>query len=329
MVEGAVTGMVSAVGDPYTLFMSADESEDFVSGLNGDLEGIGAELSIEDGIVRVVRLIEGSPASKSGLLPDDIVTTVAGKEVSGLPLPDVIGLIRGPKGTSVTLDVGRAKGGDVVPLSFTIVRDKIHIPSAEYEEKTGTGGNVGLLTISQFGTDTVTEVRDILVKVDPKNIHGLIIDLRYNGGGYLDGAIDLTSMFVKDGRVVTVAGRESQEHYNVSGETILPDLPLVVLINDGSASASEILAGALQDHERATIIGTQSFGKGTVQEIIDLPGGTSLRVTTATWLTPKGTDLGKHGVTPDIVVHRSTEDLAAAVDRCWIHVQGNRDLRFT
>ncbi len=310
MVEGAVAGMVAGVGDPYTLFMTADESTEFIDGLGGNLEGIGAELSAEGGIIRVVRLIEGSPAERAGLLPEDIITIVDGTEVSGMPLSDAISLIRGEKGTPVTLEVMRADE----TKTFTIIRDTIHIPSAEYEEKTGTGGTVGLLTISQFGSETVAEVRGILTGIDRTKIKGLVIDLRYNGGGYLDGAIDLTSMFVPDGRVVTVAGRTQRQDHDVTGNTILPDMPLAVLINEGSASASEILAGALQDHERAVIVGMQSFGKGTVQEVIDLPGGSALRVTTATWLTPDGTDLGKHGVTPDVVIDRTIEDMEAERD---------------
>lgn len=310
MVEGAVAGMVAGVGDPYTLFMTADESDEFISGLDGNLEGIGAELNGDEGIIRIVRLIKDSPAERAGLLPEDIVTHVGGEEVSGLPLQEVIGKIRGPKGTSVTLDVYR--GDDL--LAFTIVRDQIHVPSAEYEVREVEGQRIGVLTVSQFGSETMREIREALAAIKDDNVRGLVIDLRYNGGGYLDGAIELTSMFVRDGRVVTVAGRERQDHHDVTGSPILPDLPLAVLINDGSASASEITAGALQDHGRAVIVGTQSFGKGTVQEVIDLPGGAALRVTTATWLTPKGTDLGKHGVTPDVVVDRTVEDIQADRD---------------
>lgn len=310
MVEGAVAGMVEAVGDPYTLFMTQKESDDFVDGLNGNLEGIGAELEADAGIVRIVRLIAGSPAERAGLLPDDLVVQVGDTDVSGLALHEVISLIRGPKGTEVTLTVMRGNA----ERSFVITRDQIHIPSATYEEKTGTGGTVGLLTINQFGSDTIAEVRAHLANIGRSNVRGLIIDLRYNGGGYLDGAIDLTSMFLGEGRVVTVAGRTDQQHHNVTGNTLLPDIPVVVLINEGSASASEIFAGALHDHGRATIVGTQSFGKGTVQEVIDLPGGSALRVTTATWLTPDGTDLGKHGVTPDIVIERTKDDMEAGRD---------------
>lgn len=310
MVEGAVSGMVDSIGDPYTLFMTRKESVEFVDGLNGNLEGIGAELEADTGIVRIVRLIEGSPAERAGLLPDDLVIRVGETDVSGLDLGEVIGLIRGPKGSSVVVTVMRGKE----ERTFTITRDQIHIPSAKYEVKPGDGGSVGLLTLSQFGGETIAEVTGLLQNVGATDIKGLIIDLRYNGGGYLDGAIDLTSMFLKEGRVVTVAGRTSQQHHDVTGRTLLPDMPVVILINGGSASASEIFAGAMQDHDRATIVGTQSFGKGTVQEVIELPGGTALRVTTATWLTPDGTDLGKHGVTPDIVVERTTEDREADRD---------------
>ncbi len=314
MVEGAVTGMVASIGDPYTLFMTKEENTDFQESLSGNLEGIGAELSLEEGVVRIVRLIEGSPAERSGLLPEDVITLVDGEDMSNKTLFEVISVIRGPKGTPVKLSVMRETSKAQELKEFTITRDTIHIPSSEYEEKTATGGTVGLLTISQFGTETIPEVEEILKKIDPTKIKGLIIDLRYNGGGYLDGAIDLTSMFQKEGRVVTVASRNDEDFYDVSGKTILPTIPLVILMNEGSASASEIVAGALQDHGRATIIGTQSFGKGTVQEVIELPGGASLRVTTATWLTPKGTDLGKHGVTPNIVIERTPEDLTAKRD---------------
>lgn len=310
MVDGAVAGMVDAVGDPYTLFMTAKESDDFVNGLDGNLEGIGAELESNDGIVRVVRLIGGSPAERAGLLPDDLVTGVGDADVAGKDLADVIGLIRGPKGTDVTLTV--ARGAE--EKSFTITRDHIHIPSATFETKQADAGDVGILIVSQFGTETVSEVRELLAAIEPGSIEGLVIDLRYNGGGYLDGAIELTSMFLKEGNVVTVAGRTSRQDHPVTGRTILPDLPVAVLINGASASASEIFAGAMQDHGRATIVGTQSYGKGTVQEVIDLPGGAALRVTTATWLTPKGTDLGKHGVTPDVVVESKPQDVKAGND---------------
>jgi carboxyl-terminal processing protease len=313
MVLGAVSGMVQAVGDPYTVFMTPKENTDFRESLSGHLQGIGAQLSQSGSQIIVVTPLKGSPAEAAGMLPEDIILGVNDEDVSGMSLEEVVAKVRGPKGTSVTLTIGRKSTRDVVTM--TIKRDDITVPSAEYEVKNGTGGNVGLLTINQFGDETISEIRDLLSTVDASTLKGFIIDLRYNGGGYLDGAVDLVSMFQKEGLVVEVAGRGSQpqRHY-VTGRTILPNLPLVVLVNEGSASASEITAGALQDSDRATIVGVKSFGKGTVQEVIDLTDGTSLRVTVAHWLTPKGRNLSKEGVMPDVIVERTREQILAGQD---------------
>lgn len=303
MVYGAVRGMVASAGDPYTTFMTPEENGDFRDALSGNLEGIGAELTTADGNVVVVGLIKGSPAERAGLLPKDTILSVDKEDVFGKPLGDVVGKVRGEKGTSVEIEVFRE--GESAPRSFVITREEIHVPSTEYETKQTATGSVGLLSVHQFGGDTVREVQTILEGIDPKGIKGLVIDLRYNGGGYLTGAIDIASMLMKQGDVVSVVGRDKPaETSAVSGDAILPDIPLVILINEGSASASEILAGALQDNRRATIIGMKSYGKGTVQEVVDLPGGGSLRVTIAHWHTPKGRDLSKEGVSPDIVVQQ-------------------------
>lgn len=313
LVEGAVRGMVNAVGDPYTLFMTPKENTDFRDSLNGRLQGIGAELALRNNAVIIMGTIKGSPAEKSGLLSQDILISVDGKTLENLTLNEVVSLVRGKKGTNVTLAVMRAK--ETTPRTFTITRDDIQVPSTEYEEKTVGADKVGLLTIHEFGGDTIREVQEIIAGLKPEALKGLVVDLRYNGGGYLDGAISLTSMFIKQGTVVTVAGRGTEKQvYEVTRNPILPDLPVVVLINQGTASASEIFAGALKDHNRAKVIGMQSYGKGTVQEVIDLPGGSSLRVTIARWLTPKGTDLGKVGVTPDIIVDLTQEDVTAEKD---------------
>lgn len=313
MVEGAVRGLVASLGDPYTLYMTEQENTDFRNMLDGHLEGIGAELSMKDNIPKVVRAIKGSPAEKAGLMPEDILQTVNGKTLENMTLDQIVGQIRGKKGTSVTITVLREKNTE--PLSFTIIRDQIQVPSTDYQIKKTAKGDVGVLTISEFGSATINEVKAIIKTIDPRKIKGLVIDLRYNGGGYLDGAVDLASMFIRDGVVVSVAGRGTDvQVHSVRGNPVLPDLPTVVLINNGSASASEIFAGAMKDHKRATIVGMQSFGKGTVQEVIDLPGGSSLRVTIARWLTPNGTDLGKVGVTPDVVIDMTKDDAIAGKD---------------
>lgn len=303
MVYGAVRGMVASIGDPYTLFMTPEENTDFHDTLDGTLEGIGAELQMTNESVLIVGVVKGSPAERAGLLPKDVILTVDSEDVFGQTLNQVVGRIRGKKDTQVVIEVLR--DGEAKSRSFTITREEIHVPSVEYEVKQTATGSIGLLSIHQFGSDTVEGVRTALRQIDPASIKGLVIDLRFNGGGYLSGAVDIASMLMKSGNVVSVVGRDGPvDTQKVSGDAILPDIPLVVLINEGSASASEILAGALQDNGRAEIVGMKSFGKGTVQEVIDLPGGSSLRVTIAHWHTPKGRDLSKEGVSPDITVQQ-------------------------
>jgi carboxyl-terminal processing protease len=313
MLYGAVSGLVKAVGDPYTVFMTPVENTEFRDSLSGHLQGIGAELAEREGQIVVVSPLKGSPAMKAGLLPEDVIVEINDEDITDMGLQEVVTKIRGPKGTKVTLSILRKDTNDLVTL--TITRDDITVPSTEYEVKKTATGSVGYLIINQFGSETVREVQGIMKDIDPSQLKGLIVDLRFNGGGYLDGAVDLVSMFLKEGKVVSVEGRgtEPQRHY-VSGNTVLPDIPLVVIINQASASASEIMAGALQDHKRATIVGMKSFGKGTVQEVVDLPGGSSLRVTVARWLTPNGRDLGKEGVVPDIVIDRTNDDAVAGID---------------
>lgn len=315
MLRGAVAGMVEAVGDPYTVFMSPQENKDFRQSLSGHLQGIGAELALRAGEVIIVAPLRGSPAEKAGLLPEDVIAEIDGNAVeSDASLQDVVTRIRGQKGTTVTLSIVRE--GRAEPLTVTITRDDIHVPSTEFTLKETPKGNVGIIAINQFGAETVGEV-DALLRdnVVGKNLKGLIVDIRFNGGGYLEGAVDLSSLFLKQGQVVSVERNDAEpQHHAVSGRPLVPDLPLVILINEGSASASEIFAGALQDHKRATVVGMKSFGKGTVQEVVDLPGGSSLRVTIARWKTPSGRDLGKEGVMPDTVVDRTEADYEAGQD---------------
>ncbi|MBU0766708.1 S41 family peptidase [Patescibacteria group bacterium] len=308
MVYGAVGGLVRAIGDPYTTFMTPTENAQFTQSLQGKMEGIGAELTMRDGMVVVVAPLKGSPASKAGLEPEDIVLKVDDVDITGETLHQVVQRIRGEKGSKVTLSIKREEESDL--LDITITRASITIPSVEYEVKETATGSIGYIQLNQFGEDSVKEVKSALKDMRDEDLQGLIMDVRFNGGGYLEGAVDMASMFLKEGKVVTVERRngEPSNHY-VSGRPSDPDIPLVVLINEGSASASEILAGALQDAGRATIIGKKSFGKGTVQEVFDLPGNASVRITVARWLTPSGRDLGKDGVHPDIEVERTREDI--------------------
>lgn len=311
MIHGAVRGLVEAVGDPYTSFMPPKENKEFRQSLNGSLQGIGAELTMKEDDIVVVAPLKGSPAEAAGLMPDDIITHVDGQSIEGYTLSDAVEIIRGPKGTEVTLTISRDGRED----DITITREEITVPSVESEVKEYAGKDIGYIALNRFGDTTTEEVASAVKDLMKQDIQGLIFDVRFNGGGYFDKAVDLSSMFLEKGKVVSVAHREGEPiHHYASGRPIAPTIPMVVLINEGSASASEILAGALQDNGRATIIGKKSFGKGTVQEVFELPGGTSIRITTARWLTPNGTDLGKEGVHPDIDVDRTKEDIEAEKD---------------
>lgn len=308
MLYGAVSGMVQSIDDPYSMFMTPSENKEFHDSLNGTLQGIGAELTVRDGFIVIVAPIKGSPASRAGLLPGDMILAVDGEEIKGQTLQQVVQRIRGQKGTEVKLTIQRE--GKWIPQEISILRDEINIPSVEHELKETSSGSIGYIAINQFAEHTNKEVELALKNLKEEEPKGIILDVRFNGGGYLDRAVDLASMFLRQGKVVSVARREGEpEAHYVYGRPIDTETPLVILINQGSASASEILAGALQDHKRATVIGETSFGKGTVQEIFEMPGGSSLRVTVAKWLTPNGKDLSKAGVEPDIEVVRTTEDM--------------------
>lgn len=307
MLYGAVGGLVRAVDDPYSVFMTPSENEAFHESLDGTLQGIGAELTLRQDQIIVVAPLKGSPAAATGLQPEDVILAVDGEDIFGETLDEVVQRIRGPKDTDVTLTIRRKGGWE--PREMTIRRARIEIPSVEYERKETASGSIAYIEINQFADNTTEEVEDALQILQKGPIDGIILDVRYNGGGYLDRAVDLVSMFLKQGKVVSVGRKEGEpEAHYVYGRPIDTTTPLVVLINEGSASASEILAGALQDHKRATIIGKKSFGKGTVQEIFELPGGSSVRITVARWFTPNGRDLGKEGIEPDIDVDLTAED---------------------
>lgn len=306
MLYGAAEGLVTAIGDPYTSFMKPDEKKDFMETLNGELQGIGAQLTERDGSIVVVTPLKGSPAEQAGLRTHDIIIRVDKEDILGKNLGYVVGRIRGPKGTSVSIDVRR----ESTEVSLNIVRDDIHVPSVEFEMRIVQGKKIGIVALNRFGDDSIEETKDAFKTLLKQNMQYLVFDLRFNGGGYLEGAVDLTSLFLEKGKVVSVEKRGRQlQHFYVDGKPLVADIPLVVLINEASASASEIVAGALQDHERATIIGKKSFGKGTVQEVIDLPGGSSVRITVARWLTPLGRIFDHEGLEPDIMVERTDEDI--------------------
>lgn len=310
MIFGAIKGMVSSVKDPYTSFMTPKENREFQESMQGHLEGIGAELTLKNGMITIISPLKNSPAQQAGLQPEDIIYQVDGNSTENMTLEEAVTKIRGEKGSVVILTVLRKNYSE--PLELRIVRDMININSIDWKMK----GDIAVIEINQFGDSTKQEFSKAISEILLKRPKGIVLDLRYNGGGYLDGAIDITSEFLEKEKVVTIKKRnpEEDEVIYVNGQARMANLPLVVLINKGSASASEIVAGAIQDHNRGKIIGVQSFGKGTVQSVENLIGGSSLRVTIAKWFTPNDQNINESGITPDIVIERTIEDIEAGKD---------------
>lgn len=310
MVYGAIKGMVNAVGDPYTVFMDPDETEDFNVSLQGKLEGIGAELTIEENVLVIVTPLRDSPAEKAGLLPGDIIYKVEDEFTGEMTLHDAITKIRGEKGTTVNLTILREDLDE--PFEVSIVRDSIEIESVTFEVLED---DIGYLAVNQFSDTTMSEFNKAISEMLLDEPKGLILDLRFNGGGYLDVAVSMLSYLLpSDLTAVQIVEIDSQDKLQTSSNPKLLDVPMVVLINEGSASASEIVAGAIQDHKRGIVMGTKSFGKGTVQEVKSFEDGSSIRITIAKWLTPLERDIDHLGIEPDIVKEISDEDIENEVD---------------
>lgn len=312
MVYGAIKGLTDSLEDPYTIYMDPTETAEFSHSLNGEMEGIGAELTVKNQQLVVVSPLKNSPAQKAGLMPNDIIYKIDGEIAAEMSLYDAINKIRGTKGTEVTLSVVRESENE--PFDVKIVREELKIESVTSEE---VEPGIWLLSIDQFSDDTKTEIERQVAEIQTKQPKGIVMDLRYNGGGYLEGAVDVASVFVKGTeKIVSIKYRDNSEteSLNTSGKVILPDTSLVVLINKGSASASEIVAGALQDLKRAVIMGETSFGKGTVQEVDPLADGSSIRFTIAKWFTPLDREIDKVGIAPDIEVKLTEEDFLADKD---------------
>lgn len=310
MIYGAIKGMVYSLKDPYTAFMTPKENKEFQETLQGHLEGIGAELTLKNGMLTVISPLKNSPAQKAGLQPEDVIYKIDGVTTENMTLEQAVIKIRGVKGTLVTLSVLRKNNKD--PIELKIKRDNININSVDWDMK----GTIALIEINQFGDTTKDEFSKVVSEILLQHPTGIILDLRYNGGGYLNGAIDIASEFIEKGKLVTIKKRNPAEDevINANGQARMSNIPLAVLINRGSASASEIVAGAIQDHNRGKIIGEKSFGKGTVQAVENLIGGSSLRVTIAKWFTPNDQNINEKGVTPDILIERNTSDIEAGKD---------------
>lgn len=330
MVFGAISGMVSSLGDPYTMFLPPSQNKEAKDDLNGALEGIGAQLGVSDKKIIIIAPLKGSPAESAGLRPGDWIQKVDGKETFDWTIQDAISKIRGPKGTSVTLQI--LPKNSSASSEMIIKRDAIHVASVEWDLKSVECANEGMLEckevkencptcnkiaylkLTRFGDETNTEwesaINEIVEKTSgiPSSVYkGLILDVRNNPGGYLNGAVFIGSEFLKMGTVVIQENADgSRDELTVNRRGKLLNVPMTVLINKGSASASEIVAGALQVRRRATLVGETSFGKGTVQQAMDLKAGAGIHITTAKWLLPNGQWIHQKGLIPEVSIENDT-----------------------
>ena len=316
LVESAINGMLAGL-DPHSSYMDPKSFRDMQVQTRGEFGGLGIEVTMEDGLVKVVAPIDDTPAAKAGVMANDIITHLDDEAVQGLTLNQAVEKMRGPVNTKIKLKIMR-KGTDK-PIDVTIVRDVIRVKSVRSRNE---GDDVGYIRITQFNEQTTDGLKkaisDLTNQLGGEKIKGFVVDLRNNPGGLLDQAISVSDAFLDKGEIVSTRGRNAEEtqRFNARPGDLTKGKPLIVLINGGSASASEIVAGALQDHKRGTLIGTRSFGKGSVQTIIPLGAGNgALRLTTARYYTPSGRSIQAKGITPDIeVLQEVPDDLKSRTD---------------
>ncbi len=310
LTYGAINGLTFQLGDDYTYLRTPEQAAFFNEALEGSFEGIGAQVSeAEGGGVRIVEPFEGQPAWKAGLRRGDIILAVDGADITSMTLQDAISLIRGPKGSEITLTV---KSPDQEPRDVTLTRDRISVPAVTYKML---DNNIAYLRLGEFSAPAASQVQEALDSLLAENPAGLVLDLRGNPGGFLRTAVDITSQFVGEGPIVIERFKDgSEEVFEASRGGSALDIPLVVLVNEGSASASEILAGAVQDTGRAILLGETTFGKGSVQVPSELSDSSVLSITTARWFTPNDRLIHGEGLAPDIVVERTDEDIEADRD---------------
>lgn len=306
--DGAARGMTKAVGDDYTSFMDKKEAAEFNKDLNGEISGIGAEIGMRGLQPTVLRVIDDSPAKKAGLKAGDVFVAVNGMSVAGETAGDVADKVTGEAGTTVKLTVRRSGES----LDFSITRAQINDPSVRWS----VSDNVGILTISRFDENTGSLARKAASEFMNKGVKGVIVDLRNNGGGYLTAAQEVASLWLDDGKMVVTEKSRGKvtDTIKASGSPTLKGKKTIVLVNGNSASASEIVAGALKDYQVATLVGEKTFGKGTVQKVINLSDGRILKVTVARWYTPHDRNITKEGIQPNQTVKMSSDDTNAGRD---------------
>jgi carboxyl-terminal processing protease len=309
LVESAINGMLAGL-DPHSSYMDPKSFRDMQVQTRGEFGGLGIEVTMEEGLVKVVAPIDETPAAKAGVMANDVITHLDDEAVQGLTLNQAVDKMRGPVNTKIKLTIMR-KGADK-PIEVTIVRDIIRVKSVRWHPE---GGDIGYIRVTQFNEQTTdglkAAINDLNSQLGVDKVKGYVLDLRNNPGGLLDQAISVSDTFLEKGEIVSTRGRNPEEtqRFNARPGDLIKGKPLIVLINGGSASASEIVAGALQDHKRATLIGTRSFGKGSVQTIIPLGAGNgALRLTTARYYTPSGRSIQAKGISPDIEVLQEVPD---------------------
>ena len=306
LMDGLKEGLAQATGDPFTEYFNSKDAKDFNDELNGSFTGIGAELGKNaDGNIEIISPIAGFPADKAGLKAKDVIAEINGENAATTTVNDAVKKIRGEAGTNVKLKVIRNKSQS---LDFDITRAVINIPSVKDEI---TADNIGIMTISRFGSDTADLARKAAEKFKAANVKGVVLDLRGDPGGLLDAAESVSSLWLDPSQTVLLEKRDDVvvKTYRAEGNPVLKGVKTVVLIDSGSASASEITAGALHDNKAATLIGVKSYGKGSVQQLLQLSGGAMLKVTSAHWFTPSGKGINKIGIDPDQKIDRSDDDL--------------------
>lgn len=311
-VYGAIKGMVESLDDPYTEFFTPKESKVFDQALSGSLEGVGMSVEMKEGVLVVRAPLKGSPAERAGVMPGDKILKIGDKDTNGLSIDEAVAMIRGKKGTIVTISFGRA--GKTNPIVLDIKRELITLPIVETKKMEDE--KVFVITLNEFTANSATLFKNALKEFVDSKYDKLVLDLRNNGGGYLQASVDIASWFIGKGKIIVVedfADSATKDiEFRSKGYNIFNDqLKMVVLVNGGTASASEILSAALRDNGVAKLVGTKTFGKGVVQEVFPLSGGASVKVTIAKWLTAKGLNLSKEGLIPDVEVVVSEEDVKA------------------
>lgn len=306
MIYGAISGMVKSLEDPYTVFLNPEETKRFIEDVKGTFEGVGMEIGIREEQLQVIAPLEGTPAQKAGLRPGDKIIKINDTSTTDISIEEAVNLIRGPKGTKVILTIYRE--GWAKTKEVSIIRDVIEIPSLKWEILEN---DIAYIKLYQFSEKASLDFKKAVIEILDSPSQKIILDLRNNPGGYLEVARDIAGWFLEDGEIVVIEdfGEEKeQKEYLAEGSGIFRGYPMVVLINQGTASGSEILAGALRDNRGILLIGEKSFGKGSVQELEKLKEGSSLKITIARWLTPKGELITDVGLTPDIKVEMTEED---------------------